>query len=615
MSEPRVPGTERVAVAVAAAVLACAAAALLAGPVLDPAAAWGVNAARFLPPRTRLVLAAIALLVPGLVLAAHRTRARVSVAAATGLFVAGFAALAWRFRVAHVLLGDGIPITSTLPDTSALHPREPLSSWVLHEAWRMLGPVFAAPGRARADVVQDVVATVSVAAGIVYALAVAGLARELPRHFPGEHPERSGADVALATLVLAAPGATLVFFGYVEHYAWPAACAALFLWTVLRAQGGRGPWYFPLGVLLVACAFHFSSVVLAPFAAVLVAASLAAPRSRGPALRDTALVLAAASAAIAGWRIAADYDALHHFLELARSNRSDAAYLVSAAHVRDFTNEHALLGPLGLILVLPLAPLLPGDGRSSRALRAALVVGASALAAATWLTPDMPLGYARDWDVFAAAGVALAGLALATLFALVRGERARRVLLAGACAVTLLQALPWIALNHSSAASVARFATLPLGLGRTESTLAWWHMQRKEYGTARVWIERSLRANPGNIRAVDLYGRIALLEGNPLLAVKAYRTGIVLRPERPEYRLQLAFALHTAGRVPEALAALDTLERTHPDEPALWVQRAMGQHALGDDAAARASLARALVLNPAMAGTARAVRPSLMVGR
>lgn len=597
--------------------LAIAGVACVAGPAGDPALAWGVNAARFLPAGTTLGLLALAVGVPLALLLFAPRAPRLPAALQSVLAGTLFAALAWTFRVSHVLLGDGVPITSSLPDSNALHPREPLASALLRRAWDVLGPVFAAPGRAREAVVQDVAAVVSVAAGAVFAIAVTGIARDLCRAFPSEPRDSAAEDsasTALLALLLATPGAALVFFGYVEHYAWPAACTAVFFWALLRFALGRGGLLAPCLALLVAVAFHFSSLVLAPAFATAALFGLASRERRTAALRDLAIGAVATVAIVLALRRFAGYDAFHQIGELAKSNRTDAAYAWSGVHVRDFLDEHLLLGPLGLALALPLVAPFAADRRAPAAVRATLVVAVLAFFAATWLTPDMPLGYARDWDVFAAAGCGLAIAAAAMLVPLVRNARARRLLLAAACAVTLAHTLPWIAVNHTNGPAVARFATLPLGLGRTESTLAWWHLQRREYGTARVWIERSLRANPDNIRAVDLYGRVALLEGRPEIAVGAYRTGILMRPERPEYRLQLAFSLHAAGRPAEALSALDTLEETHPDEPALWLERAMSEHALGDDVRARADLARALELNPALAPTARSVLPALMEG-
>lgn len=619
MNERAAPdeGVERLAWRVALAFLALVGAACVAGPWADPALAWGVNAARFLPPGMTLALFALALAAPLALFVAGSRLPKVVTAPAIAITVAGFAGLAWAFRVSHVLLGDGIPITSSLPDSTALHPREPLSSWLLRRAWDVLGPAFAAPGRAREAVVQDVAAVVSVAAGALFALAVCGLVRELLRVFPAERAEGAAGrgTGALATVLVLAPGAVLVFFGYVEHYAGPAACTALFFWMLVRHTAGRAPLLAPAVAFVLAVALHFSSLVLAPALVVAAGFALASRERRAGAARDLALVVAALAAAAVLLERAAGYDVLHQIGELAKSNRAGGGYTWSFVHARDFVNEHLLIGPLGLFLALPLLGWFIADRRTPVALRASLGVAALSFAAATWLTPDMPLGYARDWDVFAAVGCGLAILATAFTLALLRDGRRRRAALACACAVTLAHTLPWIAVNHSNGPALARFATLPLGLGRTESTLAWWHLQRREYGEARLWIERSLHANPDNVRAVDLYGRAALLEGRPEIAVQAYRAGTVMRPERPEYRLQLAFALHAAGRHGEALAALDTLERTHPDEPALWLERAMCTHALGDDAAARAQLERALTLNPALAPTARSVLPALMEAR
>lgn len=621
MTGERIPGFAGAEGRVWGAVLATLAlvgVASLAAPAADPSLAWGVNAARFLPAGVRVGLFALALGVPLALLALAPRVPRLPAAAVSVVAAVVFAALAWTFRVSHVLLGDGIPITSSLPDSNALHPREPLSSALLRRAWDGLGPAFAAPGRARDAVVQDVAAVVSVAAGAVFAVAVTGIARELARAFPAD-PQDGDADdrapAALTALVLATPGAALVFFGYVEHYAWPAACTAAFFWALLRFALGRGGLLAPAFALLLAVAFHFSSLVLAPAFGMAALFGLASRERRAAAMRDLAIGAAVAAAIVFALRRVAGYDALHQIGELAKSNRADPAYSRSAVHVRDFLNEHLLLGPLGLFLLLPLLVPFGLDRRVPATVRATLGVAALTYACATWLTPDMPLGYARDWDVFAAAGCGLTIISVAMALAVVRAPRRRLLLLAASCALTLAHTLPWVAVNHANATAVARFATLPLGLGRTESTLAWWHLQRREYGEARVWIERSLRANPDNIRAVDLYGRVALLEGRPEIAVGAYRTGIVMRPERAEYRLQLAFSLHAAGRDAEALTALDTLERTHPDEPALWLERAMSEHALGDDVRARADLARALRLNPALAPTARSVLPTLLEAR
>ena len=223
-------GAERTAWTVALVTLALVGVIGLAAPAADPALAWGVNAARFLPAGVTLGLLALALAVPLALLVLAPRVPKLPAFAESIVAAAAFAAFAWTFRVSHVLLGDGIPITSSLPDSNALHPREPLSSALLRRAWDVLGPAFAVPGRAREAVVQDVAAVVSVAAGAVFAIAVTGIARELARAFPSESREGSADDratTALLTLLIATPGAELVFFGYVEHYAGPAACTMI----------------------------------------------------------------------------------------------------------------------------------------------------------------------------------------------------------------------------------------------------------------------------------------------------------------------------------------------------------------------------------------------------
>ncbi|MFN8588613.1 MAG: tetratricopeptide repeat protein [Candidatus Eisenbacteria bacterium] len=610
---PAAPSSDRPGVVVVLATTLAGLAVLAGvGAWCTPADAWGINASRFLPFAAVAWLAASALACGALLARVERPWRGPAAFAAGLLALAAWTAALWHFRVAHVLLGDGVPIVSALPEQHGAHPREPLASALLQWAWRWLGPAMSAPGRTRETAIALVAGLVSVAAGVVAALAAFALAREARRTFAASG--EAGAETALFALALLAQGATLVFFGYVEHYAWPAACALLLLSACLRTLRGAAPLAWPLAVFALGFAFHFSALVFVPALLVVIGARLARPDGRGGALRD--LVGAAALAGVAvAWLQARGVPLLANVRDLLASHAASAAYLLSRDHLRDFANEHARIGPLGLPVFVALAVPFARDARTPGMLRAFVLVLGGTIVAATFRTPDMPLGYARDWDVFAAAGLALAAAALLAVIGVVREPRARRALLAAALVVSLLHTLPWIALNHDEAASVRRFATLPLGLGRTESTLAWWHVQRREYAQARTWLERSLRANPDNIRAVDLSGRIALLEGRPDLAIPAYRTGVLMRPDRSEYRLQLAFALQASGHPGEALAALDTLARTHPDEPALWLQRAMGLDALGRRDSARACLERALSLSPGLAGAARQVLPALMEGR
>ena len=172
-----------------------------------------------------------------------------------------------------------------------------------------------------------------------------------------------------------------------------------------------------------------------------------------------------------------------------------------------------------------------------------------------------------------------------------------------AAALSVFHTLPWIAINTSEIRSVERFKTLPLGGGRTENTVAFWYAQHGDFGEAKRWLKRSLVANPENSRALDLYGRIAFEEHHPRLALEAYLIAVTIRPDKPDFRQQLAVAVAASGGPAVGLGRIDTLMAGHQDNGALWLERAMLLRACWRTAESAAANSRAIQLWPALATT------------
>jgi tetratricopeptide (TPR) repeat protein len=513
--------------------------------------------------------------------------------------------LFWVFRIRHVLLGDGIPITNLLPETNELHPREPLASLLAQEFYRLLAPIFAHPGVPRRLVVQQAVGVGSAVAGVLFVPVALALARELVRSFPAREPESEQRLTVGLTLALSAQGYVQMFFGYVENYAYPVLVTALFVVASLRFLRGRGSLGVPLGVAALAVALDFTCIVLGPAVLVLVAAGLL-DRARRPAVARDLVLICALAAVVASWLALgpAHYSVLSNLGSMLSSGHASADYMFSAVHARDFLNEHFLLGPFGLLLFLPVAAGFAWKrGRPQAGVVFLLVAGLS-MAAACWTAPDLPMGYARDWDLYAPLGAALTAAAMGLTLALLPGAHARWRVTVLVLAVSLFHTAPWVALNASEIRSVRRFATLPLGGGRTENTIAFWYAERGDIAEAKRWLKRSLAADPENNRTLDLYGRIALDEHDPRLAIQAYLIAITLRPDKEEYRRQLVVALDAAGGPGVGLGILDTLLANHRDNGALWLERSMLLSASGRLEDAAESKRRALRLLPALAAFA-----------
>jgi tetratricopeptide (TPR) repeat protein len=148
---------------------------------------------------------------------------------------------------------------------------------------------------------------------------------------------------------------------------------------------------------------------------------------------------------------------------------------------------------------------------------------------------------------------------------------------------------------------VERFKTLPLGNGRAENTVAYWYAQRGEFAEAKRWLKQALIADPTNNRAFDLYGRIAFEERQPRRALEAYLIALSLRPDKAQYRGQLALAVAGVGGPETGLGMVDTMIAMHPDNAMLWLERGMLLRAARRDGEAAEAKARALRLLPALA--------------
>lgn len=508
----------------------------------------------------------------------------------------------WVFRIRHVLLGDGIPITTLLPDVHEIHPREPGAMLLQHGFYRLLMPVFEHPGAPRAMVVQESVAVGSVLAGILFVVVARALAREMIRSFPAREPENEEWLSWALTLALLSQGYVQMFFGYVENYAFPVVVAALYLMLALRFLRGTGSILVPLGAAALGVTLSYTGVVLGPSVLVLVAAGLLDKVRRRAVTRDL-LIATGLTIVLVAWLAwgPTHYSVVSNLTAMLASGRAGSDYLFSLPHIRDFINEHFLLGPFGLFLFIPVAiGLVSKRARPRASVVFMLVAGLSAILAC-WSVPDLPLGYARDWDLFSPLGLVLTCAALALTLTLLPGPGARWRTAAIIAVVSLFHTVPWIALNTSEVRSVERFKTLPLGTGRAENTIAFWYAQRGELGEAKRWLKKSLAIEPENSRALDLYGRIAFEEHDSRLALQAYLIAVTLRPDKADYRQQLAYAVSDVGGPAVALGALDSLMVGHEGNGALWLERAMILRACGRDIEAAEAKDRAIRLRPDLA--------------
>jgi tetratricopeptide (TPR) repeat protein len=327
--------------------------------------------------------------------------------------------------------------------------------------------------------------------------------------------------------------------------------------------------------LILALTLHLSAAVLLPSFLVLVAWALVWRERRRASLIDLAICavvfLALHVAFVRFW----DYSLLSSFIDvsgraLSQSGDIDPDYATSLAHIRDFLNEQFLIGPLALFAFLPAAVVaLKRKDRRSIATVFLLTLGLAYLVA-SWMAGDSNLGYARNWDLLAPAGVCFTAAAMCLLVKHVPPSVRTGRLLALGFAVSILHLAPWVWINHNEHLALERFKTLPLGHGRTEVVVANYHLRRAEYGESAKWLQKAVRVNPRNANAYNLLASVYIERNDYERAREAYARAVSLRPDKIEFHNNYAFLLMQMKRHEEVLPELRWLVDRAPDKLLYW---------------------------------------------
>ena len=504
----------------------------------------------------------------------------------------------WFGRTSHTYLGDGnMLVQSVQLERSGFHERQPMTGLLQSWVYRGVKAWFQAPSRTGEVVAQHAVAFGSVVAGLFFLVVTWFLADELTRLRRGNEGEDGLRTTAvLVWLIITGQGYVQLFFGYVENYSFYTAGVALYLWLCLRYLRGAAPLILPALALLHALALHLSAVVLAPSFVVLVAYALWSRNRRKSAVLDLAI---ASGALIAlSFALATVKQGYNIFSTLAQvtglvATRGDGGYMFSSVHFRDFFNEQLLIGPLGLWLFLPAVVTVAMAKARRHATMIFLAVAALTYLVASWWAGDSNLGYARNWDLLAPAGLVLTTVALGIFLFLGVGHRSVAPALLLALFVSVFHTLPWIATNANSERSLARLKTLPLGYGRTEVLLAGWYRRAGDADMEREWLQKAVRQYPYNNNAQYFMGLYHLRRAKYDSAVDAFFNAATLRPDKALFRHYLVESLRMSDRLAEAIPHIEFLIEREPNSVNRWIIYGWALDAAGRPGDAQNAYARA----------------------
>ncbi|HOJ03425.1 MAG TPA: hypothetical protein PK916_05435 [Bacteroidota bacterium] len=372
------------------------------------------------------------------------------------LTLVALAVLAWELQVAYAFLGDGAYYATEIfriaDDPSYKTALVKPTSWLTGTFLRWLAVTFQP---------ENVRWPFQVAGSAAMVVMVGGALLLLRR-------ARTSEVLLLVGSALLSSG-TLMFFGYIELYAFAYACTALYFIAAYRCFRGDVAVLLPAVFLAFAIAFSASAAIFIPSYLLLLHWKLRGEEGGFP-LRRAAVVLLMLTllGVIALYFLLGASTYNPYVLALAPAElveqgiyRGTQHYTVfSGAHVIDVVN--ALLLNVGVWLFALPVLLFLSRGRL-RWIEPALLFALVAASAGVLLlfVGNTTLGLARDWDLMTIPALALT---FAVSMLLLELGRARGIVLSLTVPMLLLVALGssfgWLRLNFDEDASARRLADI-----------------------------------------------------------------------------------------------------------------------------------------------------------
>ena len=557
-------------------------------------ALWGLASWGFLSPFVGLILAIV--FIPQLFVKTPLDpfrRIRSIRPGALELVATAVAALAllWLLRARHDLWGERSTLAGSI---GTGYPwGAPLAELLYRALYRFMNSVFLWSSRA-------VATSMSIAAGVVYALAAIRAARLISLGREG------GGVTAVSAAVLLANGFIVIFFGG----GGPVALAALFvlLFTMTELEFLRGTRSLALPTLFLALAIlsHPTALFLLPGYLYSAARGFRTPAARARSAAAVALLAVAAIAVELGAsRITGRPGPMRELFTVFSTSLAGAAHRgpgLLGAYVRDGFNAFLMIGPVAaLSLFLFIAGGSTLRRSASRPADGAVTVFLSVVAGAAFVAAVLLAGRIDGglrWYACAAIGPALSIYLLWALGALhpdAAGFAKAALICAG---LGLFHSVPWIVVNAASPAAERRLLSLPLAPGRNELILADAEFGADELNAAQRWYLAALAKDPSSLAANLGAAAVEMKTQDYAAAITHYGNAHELRPGDASYQELLAEALIANRWFPEAIASLEELTTAHPDSVVYWRRLGFARNNSGRYEAAVAAYERALALEP-----------------
>jgi hypothetical protein len=457
----------------------------------------------------------------------------------------------WLLREKTHLLGDSSVRAGEIEKGIQLAPTEPLDVFLHSQAYKLFHSFWSWDG-------FTTYAFLSCLAGAIFIFFALLLSDQIGQIKKGN---------LLAFGILATTGGIQLFFGYVESYSYLYASIIAYLFFCVRYLKGKCSFAMPCLVYLIASSLHVSGFFLLPSLIYLfmlknnIGQLKTGFETRGLIFLLITLFLSTAeiwllrTMALRDQRIQ-----LAYFLIPPLGGAGESYTLFSSSHLLDVLNEQFLIFPVAIavwsvILFFWKWRVIITDELSKFFI--SIVLGSFLFA----MLVDPKLGYARDWDLFAASGIGYTVLGAYLLIKLLNIERLKNLNYAVSILIfsELLCVAPWVLVNSSEGKSIQRFEHL-LSLDKKRSAygheiLARYYQRKKMYPPAikQYELATQIQRNP---RYLHEKATLLYMIGQNSEALKAINQALEIDSSRAE-------TYNTKGVILQALESYGEAEEAY----------------------------------------------------
>jgi tetratricopeptide (TPR) repeat protein len=558
---------------------------------------WGIHHLAYIPVWARslwTLLALILLWSPGSILARLELfsgRALARTLFAVLLVIAG-GALFWLLRNRTHFLGDGYLVGELMDRGVGFRTFDFLDFYLHALVWKILQSGEGVSS-------FRVYAWASLLAGMGYLLAARWLSLRLM-------PDPGGRVLLFSLLVFAGP--IQLFFGYVESYSFQAVFVLLYLGSAVLALRGEGSLWRSGLFFGLACAFHTTTLFLAP---TLLYLAFCRATEHGTLKRAVSTILPAVAVVAVGAAILllSGYTYKHFEFDILENRHTRSIFLslqgshglLSLYHLKDLANLVLLLVPVPSLLLLVTLIRRPKALWENHE-RRFLMVGAVFLVLLL-IGIDRKLGGSRDWDLFAAhiAVVTLLAVLSWRSWASPEGSAPGK---AGFLMVTALALVgPWVWVNGGEERSINRFRDMIADFSSFKKAYAHEEIAKHyrnsgDFEKALMEYQICVDTFPGNARFWAVLGGMKVQTGRVDEAVGDYKKALEIEPDNIAAHKMLIQAYQLQGKPAETLPLFRNLTKRLGNDAALWAQYGIMARAARRYGIAIEALEKSIALQP-----------------